>query len=71
MPPAVLTGERLLWVTAPHFCAGAVWQRQGEAWVCVHAAPIIYWMVGKPAGEVKAYLQRKRWAYEWVLPLPG
>lgn len=60
--------ERLLWVNAPHFCAGAVWQLQEGEWQCVHAAPIIRWMIGKPAADVKATLLRKRWAYEWVAP---
>lgn len=66
--PGVMAGERLLWINAPHFCAGAVWQRLEGQWQCVHAAPIIRWAIGKPAAEVKAYLTRKRWGYEWITP---
>lgn len=58
--------ERLLRVEAPHFVAGAVWVREGAGWRCVEVAPILRWMVGKPAPEVGAYLKRKGWAYEWV-----
>ena len=52
----------LLRVTAPHFVAGAIWVNKE----CVHAAPIIKWMIGKPAIEVKAYLDKRKWKYEWI-----
>jgi hypothetical protein len=58
--------ERLLRVVAPHFVAGAIWRQDGGQWACVHAAPILKWMVGKNSREVRAYLERKRWEYEWV-----
>lgn len=58
--------NRLLRVTAPHFVAGAIWRRDGPAWRCVDAAPILRWMVGKGAGEVKDYIARKGWAWEWL-----
>ena len=57
--------ERLLQVTAPHFCAGAVWQRIDGEWQCVEAAPILAWMRGKDAREVGAYLRRKGWRVYW------
>jgi hypothetical protein len=56
--------ERILRVTAPHFCAGAVFV--GPPWRCVEAAPILKWMVRKPPAETRAYLDRKGWAYEWL-----
>jgi hypothetical protein len=57
---------RLLVVDAPHFYAGAVWQRTADAWRCIEAAPILKWMREKSAAEVGAYLKRKGWAYQWV-----
>jgi hypothetical protein len=59
--------ERLLVVDAPHFYAGAVWKRIGDAWQCTaEVAPILKWMRGKSAQEVGEYLKRKGWAYQWV-----
>lgn len=58
--------ERLLRVEAPHFVAGAVWVPVGGVWSCTEAAPILKWMVGKPPAEVKAYLTRKGWSWEWL-----
>jgi len=52
----------LLRVTAPHFCAGAIFEK-GE---CVKAAPIIKWMVGKPPLETRDYMRRKGWQWEWL-----
>lgn len=57
--------EKLLRVTAPYFVAGACWRLDG-VWVCYRAAPIIRWMVGKSPVDVKAYLQRRRWQFEWL-----
>jgi hypothetical protein len=57
---------RLLVVDAPHFYAGAVWQRVNDAWQCIEAAPILKWMRGKSAAQTGDYLKRKGWAYQWV-----
>ncbi|RBB38885.1 hypothetical protein DPV79_16015 [Burkholderia reimsis] len=57
---------KLLRVTAPHFVAGAVWVRRGDAWQCVHAAPILAWMINKPRERVAEYLRRKRYKWEWL-----
>jgi hypothetical protein len=62
MPPET----RLLHVTAPHFCAGAVWQHLRTGWTCIEAAPILKWMIGKSPLETHLYLQRKGWKYEWT-----
>ncbi len=59
--------ERLLWVDAPHFFAGAVWSRVGGDWVCVEAAPILRWMIGKRPAFVRAYLARKKWGHGWAI----
>lgn len=59
--------QRLLRVEAPHFTAGAVWSRRHDGtWACVEAAPIIGWMVGKGPVEVKSYLIRKGWSFQWL-----
>jgi hypothetical protein len=59
--------EALLQITAPHFCAGAVFVvNQSRAWECVQAAPIIRWMVGMSSEEAKAYCHRKGWKWERV-----
>ena len=60
---------RLLRVTAPHFVAGAVWEKrhEHEQWVCGNeTAPILKWMRGKSAAEVAPYMLRRGWAWEWV-----
>jgi len=67
MPPPV--DQRLLQVTAPHFCAGAVWQKREGKWVCVQAAPILKWMVGLSAETMKQRqpgMLRKGWTFVWV-----
>lgn len=46
------------------FCAGAVWIREGTHWRCVHAAPILHWMMGAHAGFVKSWLERNHLTYE-------
>ena len=58
--------KKLLRIEAPYFTAGAIWERGAKDWLCVEAAPIIKWMIGKPALETKAYLDSKGWRYEWV-----
>ncbi len=58
--------ERLLRIEAPHFVAGAVWEKKGDHWNCIHAAPILSWMIGKSPESVVSYLKRKRYKYEWV-----
>lgn len=58
--------NRLLRITAPHFVAGAIWRQVGPAWRCVDAAPILRWMVGMGAGEVRGYMTSKGWSWEWL-----
>ncbi len=62
-----MTDRGLLRVTAPHFVAGAVWERvEGYEWRCTEAAPIIRWMVGKRSTDVRRYLNRKPgWSYTY------
>jgi hypothetical protein len=57
---------KLLRIEAPHFVAGALWKKHNEEWQCFKAAPILQWMVGKPVDEVKRYIDRKAWEYEWL-----
>jgi len=53
-------------VDAPHFCAGAVFEKQAGEWVCLEAAPILNWMRKKKPSEIGAYLKYKRWPYKWI-----
>lgn len=56
----------ILRVTAPYFCAGALWRKDRLQWVCYHTAPILKWMKGLSPLEVKLYLDRREWQYEWI-----
>jgi hypothetical protein len=58
--------EKLLRVEAPHFVAGAIWQRSAGPWVCTEAAPILKWMINKSAESVRSYLERKGWKHQWL-----
>ena len=56
----------LLRVTAPHFVAGAVFDRVGDGWMISRCAPILAWMRGKATDQIAGYLKRKKWAWEWL-----
>lgn len=56
----------LLRVTAPHFIAGAVFERVSDGWMIGRCAPIIGWMRGKQAAVISAYLRRKGWTWKWL-----
>lgn len=58
--------ERLLRVDAPHFVAGMVWQKEQGEWRCVACAPILGYMRNWRPEQVKAYLLKKRWNWEWI-----
>ncbi len=49
--------EKLVQVTAPHFCAGLVMRDK----VCVEAAPILKWCVGKGEHYLSHYFKQKGW----------
>jgi len=53
--------EYLLVIDAPHYYAGAVFINKQ----CVRAAPIIRWMIHKPPQQIKAYLKKKGYHYQW------
>ena len=57
---------RLLRVEGPHFVAGAIWGKEDQTWLCFHAAPILRWMVGKTADEVKHLRGKPGWNLEWL-----
>jgi hypothetical protein len=70
---------KLLRVTALHFVAGAIFEKvnlwhwvDGQGWVtlpkwrCTAAAPILRYLVGEWALEVKEKLQKKGYKWEWV-----
>jgi hypothetical protein len=47
----------LVRVVAPHFVAGLIMRDD----VCVEAAPILRWALGKSRDELRAYFARKGW----------
>jgi len=52
----------LLRIDAPHYVAGIIF-KDGKA---VRAAPIIKWMIGKEWNWVVAYINSKRFKYQWL-----
>jgi hypothetical protein len=59
--------ERLLRIEAPHFVAGALYAKDDSGrWRCTLAAPIVAYLWRLSPAEAKAYLDRKRWRYEWL-----
>ncbi len=54
-------------VTAPHFCAGIVFDAEGGV---LEAAPILAWAKGKSAKWLKAYFDKKGWKAERVASEP-
>ena len=48
---------KLIQITAPHFCAGAV-IKNGKV---VITAPIIKWMIGKNKEFITNYCKKKKW----------
>lgn len=48
---------RLYQVTAPHFCAGIV----VDDHVCLEAALILDWAVGKKRSYLRRYFHKKQW----------
>ena len=63
--PPTIRGVTLR-VEAPHFVAGAIFERAPDGWRCVEAAPILRWMLGKDGPAIGHYLQRRGWPYEWL-----
>jgi hypothetical protein len=59
-------GRRLLRVIAPHFVAGAVWERSGGGWHCARAAPVLRWMVASSPEATLDVLRRRHYAWEWL-----
>jgi len=67
--------KSLIRITAPHFVAGLIIERQeapggpelaNNAWHAVDAAPILYWMVKNrwTIQQVGEYLNKKGWQFE-------
>jgi hypothetical protein len=55
--------HRLVRVTAPHFVAGLVLDESGH---CIEAPPILAASIGKTAGELARYFERRGWQAELV-----
>jgi len=49
-------------ITAPHFCAGAIF-RHGKI---VEAAPIIKWMIGRSVADMRRYCEQMAWRFEML-----
>jgi hypothetical protein len=49
--------HKLVQVTAPHYCAALI----TDGSICIDAAPILQWAVGKTEQELAAYFKRKRY----------
>lgn len=47
----------LVRIVAPHFVAGLIMEQD----VCVQAAPILAWAIGKGTVELRQYFRRKGW----------
>ena len=54
--------EAVVRITAPHFVAGLVFQRQRV----IEAAPILRYMIGWASGQMIRYCKGKRWTWERV-----
>lgn len=57
MPSESAPAPTLVRVVAPHFVAGIELENN----VCVSAAPILRWAVGKSADELRTYFRCKGW----------
>lgn len=53
---------RLMWINAPHYCAGLIFKNG----IVHRAAPIVAWMKGKDFSNIIAYLNSKRYEYYWT-----
>ena len=57
--------RKLLIVTASHFVAGAVYEKRGNLWRCVDAAPIVFWLMSTPPKQAADIFRRRGWTWEW------
>lgn len=55
--------EYRMQVYAPHYTAGVIFDL---SFICIEAAPIVRWLIGKSADEIIGYLQRKNYRYAWL-----
>jgi hypothetical protein len=61
----------LVRVVAPHFVCGLVFDGDGEAARCTHAAPIMAYMVGWSRARARGWIngRKPRWRASVVAPL--
>jgi hypothetical protein len=58
----------VIWISAPHFTAGAVAVERDGYWSVTRAAPIIAYMVGWDARRAWDYARGKGWRTLWLPP---
>ena len=56
----------LLRVVAPHFVAGAIYEKHNGQWRCVKVAPIIKYLLKMSPDQAGDYIRKKRWSYRWL-----
>ncbi len=62
-----MTRKLILRVEAPHFTAGAVFEKQGCCHLaCISAPPIMRWMMGKHWQEIKLSLRQRKYRYDFI-----
>jgi hypothetical protein len=60
--------EKYLWIDTGHYAAVSIWEKRGAGWVCTYAEPLIGWMKGAPALEVRDRLESAGTFYKWCNP---
>jgi hypothetical protein len=56
-----MNGDALVWINAPHFCAGVAYVRGAAHPRVTDAAPIVRYMRGWTVARVLDYCASKRW----------
>lgn len=59
---------KLLRISAPHFTAGAVFEKDHKGWHLREHAPILNWLkqYRRHWEQVRAYCDRRGWTIEWL-----
>lgn len=63
--------RRALRVIAPHFVAGAVWEKTPTGWRCARTAPLLKWMRRLTPAEARERLVRAGYEWAWLDTVDG